>query len=399
VMTDAGGGGLTPSHEVGTAVNGVTLNVSDSGVASIFDSGPLLSGRYNTGVGTGGTSFPAPAPASPYQTAFGPAFDGLSPGGNWSLYVNDDAGGDTGFIHGGWGLDIETEGRANDDTIPPRLEDAPGLLSNVLNNDTGTPLTILSVTDPAHGTATIVGDPTEITYQTDPDYCNSPGGSPDTFTYVIPSGDTATVSAPTITCVDDPSVAVDDSRTVAEDSGATSLDVTANDTDAFGEQTQITDVADPAHGTATLVQGDPDTVSYAPDADYCNDAAPPDTFGYTVDGGDTATVSVVVTCVDEPLVPPQPTPETTITKAPKKLKAKSKKKPATATFEFNASLPGATFECALDGAAAQPCSSPVSLKVKKGKHTFAVAASVAGAKDLTPATAAFTVKAKKKKRK
>ena len=120
---------------------------------------------------------------------------------------------------------------------------------------------------------------------------------------------------------------------------------------------------------------------------------------YTVDGGDTATVSMAVTCVAEPLVPPTPTPETTITKAPKKLKAKSKRKPAKAQFEFSSSLPGATFECALDSAAPTPCSSPASLKVKKGKHTFAVTAIVAGAKDPTPATAAFTVKAKRKKRK
>lgn len=394
VMSDAGGGGLAPADEVGAAVNGVTLNVSDSGVANIPDEGPLISGRYNAGQGTGSTSFPVPAPATPYQSTFASAFDGTSADGTWSLYVNDDTVLDTGFIHGGWGLDIETVGVANDDTIPARLEDAGPSLRNVLGNDTGTPLTIAGVTDPAHGTATIVGDPTEILYASDPDYCNSPGGSSDTFTYTIPSGDTATVSAPTITCVDDPSIAADDSRTVAEDSGTTSLDVTANDTDAFEEQTQITAATDPAHGTSTVIQGSPDTIAYAPDADYCNDAAPPDTFDYTVDGGDTATVSVAVTCAAEPS---QPTPQTTITKAPKKLKAKSRRKPAKAKFEFSSSLPGATFECSLDGAAPKPCSSPASLKVRKGTHTFAVAAIAGGEKDPSPATATFKVTVKKKK--
>lgn len=394
-MTDTGGGGATPVAEVGTTVNGVTLNVSDTfGLASIPDAGPLVSGRFSTGQGTGGTSFPAPAPASPYATAFS-TFDAVSANGTWSLYVNDDAGGDTGAIYGGWGLDIETVGVANDDTIPPRLEDALGTLSNVLGNDTGTPLTITSVSDPAHGTATIVGDPTEIVYDTDDDYCNSPGGSPDTFTYTIPNGDTATISAPTITCVDDPSVANDDTRTVAEDSGTTSFNVTANDTDAFEEQTQITAVTDPAHGAAAVVQGSPDTIAYTPDADYCNDSAPPDTLDYTVDGGDTATVSVAVTCVDEPVPPAKPAPETTITKAPEKLKAK--RKTAKATFEFSSSLPGASFACALDGAAPTPCSSPTTLKVKKGSHRFAVIATVAGVSDATAATASFKVKKKRKR--
>lgn len=397
VMSDTGGGGLTPAAEVGTAVNGITLNVADDfGLASIPDAGPLVSGRFNPGQGTGSTSFPAPAPTPTYATALS-AFDGQSANGTWSLYVNDDEGGDTGFIYGGWGLDVETEGVANDDTIT-RLEDAGASLRNVLGNDTGTPLTIASITQPANGTAMIVGDPTEILYASDPDYCNSPGGSPDTFTYEIPNGDTATVSA-TITCVDDPSVANDDARTVAEDSGPASFNVTVNDTDALGEQTQVTAVTDPANGTATVTQGSPDTVVYAPDANYCNDAAPPDTFTYAVDGGDTAQVSVAVSCVAEPPPPPPPpatAPETTITKAPKKLKAK--RKSAKATFEFSSSLPGASFECALDGAAPVPCSSPLTLKVKKGKHSFAVAATVAGVKDATAATTSFQVKKKKRKR-
>ena len=71
----------------------------------------------------------------------------------------------------------------------------------------------------------------------------------------------------------------------------------ANDTDAEGDAIEITAVADPQHGTATVVQGAqgaPDQISYAPDADYCNDpgAAPTDDVSYTVTGGDTATVAV-----------------------------------------------------------------------------------------------------------
>ena len=45
-----------------------------------------------------------------------------------------------------------------------------------------------------------------LTYQPDPNYCNDPPGPPDTFTYTLNGGSTATVSV-TVTCApDDPVV-------------------------------------------------------------------------------------------------------------------------------------------------------------------------------------------------
>jgi len=87
-------------------------------------------------------------------------------------------------------------------------------------------------------------------------------------------------------------------------------------------------------------------------------------------------------------------PETTITKGPKH---KTKKKRA--TFEFTASEPGSTFECALDGQAAfKPCTSPFTLKVKKGKHTFEVRArDPVGNVDGSPAADDWKVKKRRKK--
>ena len=85
-------------------------------------------------------------------------------------------------------------------------------------------------------------------------------------------------------------------------------------------------------------------------------------------------------------------PDTTITKRPKD---KTKKK--TATFEFTSSEPGSTFDCKLDGAQFQPCTSPDTLKVKKGKHTFEVRArDAAGNVDATPASDDWKVKKKRK---
>lgn len=101
-------------------------------------------------------------------------------------------------------------------------------------------------------------------------------------------------------------------------------------------------------------------------------------------------VSALATVAD----PPAPTaPDTTIAKGPKK-RTKSKR----AVFEFNSSTVGATFECALDGAAFASCPSPQSVRVGKGKHSFQVRAVASGLTDSTPASYDWTVKKKKGKK-
>lgn len=94
---------------------------------------------------------------------------------------------------------------------------------------------------------------------------------------------------------------------VLEDSGATALDVLANDSDPEGDPFFITSASDPANGTVVLTPpGGPYTgLTYQPDPNYCN--APPgttlDTFTYTITGGDTAMVSVPVTCINDAPAP------------------------------------------------------------------------------------------------
>jgi hypothetical protein len=88
-------------------------------------------------------------------------------------------------------------------------------------------------------------------------------------------------------------------------------------------------------------------------------------------------------------------PDTLIASGPK---AKTKKK--TATFEFSGTDARAVagFECSLDGAAFAACTSPHTVKVKKGKHTFSVRATDdAGNADGAAATYDWKVKRKKKK--
>ena len=196
---------------------------------------------------------------------------------------------------------------ANDDARTVG-EDSGATDFDVLTNDTdveGDAIDIIAVGPAANGTTSVVnGAPDKVRYTPDADYCNDPGAAPtDDFTYTVNGNDTATVAV-TVTCVDDPPVANDDARTVGEDSGATDFDVLSNDVDVDGDAIDIIAVGPAANGTTSVVNGAPDKVRYTPDADYCNDpgAAPTDDFSYTVNGNDTATVAVTVTCVDDPPV-------------------------------------------------------------------------------------------------
>jgi VCBS repeat-containing protein len=181
-------------------------------------------------------------------------------------------------------------------------EDAGATAVTVLADDTdvdGGPKSVASVTQPANGTA--VNNGSDVSYTPNANYCNSPPGtSPDTFTYTLNGGSTATVSM-TVTCSDDPPVAVNDAATLAEDAGATAVTVLADDTDVDGGPKSVASVTQPANGTAVNNGSD---VSYTPNANYCNSppGTSPDTFTYTLNGGSTATVSMTVTCSDDPPV-------------------------------------------------------------------------------------------------
>jgi virginiamycin B lyase len=96
------------------------------------------------------------------------------------------------------------------------------------------------------------------------------------------------------------------------------------------------------------------------------------------------------------------TPETQITKGPKK-KVKTKRKRAKVKFRFKSPNAGATFECALTkvkkkkkGKPApkprfKPCKSPQGYRVPVGKYRFEVRAVLAGVADPTPAKKVFRV--------
>jgi VCBS repeat-containing protein len=178
-------------------------------------------------------------------------------------------------------------------------EDASATAVPVLANDgdvDGGTMQVASTTQPDNGSVVITGGGTGLTYLPDANYCNAPPGtSPDTFTYTLNGGSTATVSV-TVTCADDAPVAVNDSTTVAEDSAPTAVAVLANDTDVDGGPMSIGSVTQPANG-AVVITGGGTGLTYTANANFCSATA--DTFTYTLNGGSTATVSVTVTCVND----------------------------------------------------------------------------------------------------
>jgi alpha-tubulin suppressor-like RCC1 family protein len=173
-------------------------------------------------------------------------------------------------------------------------EDAGATAVDVLANDTdpdGGPKAVASKTNGAHGTVAITGGGSGLTYAPAANYCGL-----DSFTYTLNGGSTATVSV-TVTCVDDPPSAVNDSVTLNEDAAATAVGVLTNDTDSDGGPKTVATKTDGAHGTVAITGGG-SGLTYAPAANYCG----PDSFTYTLNGGSTATVSVTVSCVDDPPV-------------------------------------------------------------------------------------------------
>jgi VCBS repeat-containing protein len=195
-----------------------------------------------------------------------------------------------GSTTGGIDAVLNSKPTANDDVVPGPDEDTDAVTYHVLVNDTdidfGDAIEIESVTDPVHGTASIVqGFPDDILYDADAGYCG-----PDSFSYTVDGGDTASVSLD-VNCSP---VAVNDTATVAEDSGANTIDVRANDTDTDGGNKLVFSKTNGAHGTVSITNAGAN-VSYTPSANYCG----PDSFTYTLNGGSTATVSVTVTCVND----------------------------------------------------------------------------------------------------
>ena len=210
--------------------------------------------------------------------------------------VTDDRGGTASASVGVTILPVNDPPYARDDSATLRTRTP--LTIQVLGNDTdvdGDVLTILSSTQPAHGTAAIVGYD-RITYSlSDTSYRGQ-----DRFEYVITDGQGAQSSAAVVVEIvasNDPPTAVDDVVSLKEDSKGT-IDVVANDSDPDGGELTVTLVDLPKAGKARVLGN---RVVYTPDPNFFGS----DQFTYFVRDAQgeisgTAKVSIAVTPVNDP---------------------------------------------------------------------------------------------------
>jgi len=165
----------------------------------------------------------------------------------------------------------------------------------------GDALGLISVSDPAHGTAVIdtagtaldTGDDV-VAYTPDPDY-----NGLDSFTYTISDGNggeaTGTVNI-TVTPVNDAPVANADAITTSEDTSIT-YNVLSNDSDIDGDALVVSSVTNGANGTVQINADN--TVVYSPNSNFNGT----DSFTYIINDGsggtDTSIVSVTVSPVND----------------------------------------------------------------------------------------------------
>ncbi len=127
------------------------------------------------------------------------------------------------------------------------------------------------MTQPANGTVVVAADGAGLTYQPDPNYCNTQaGGTADTFTYTLaPGGSTATVEV-TVTCVADDPTAVDDTDDVTEDDvDPAAGNVLDNDVEVDpGDVLEVATVNGDAANVGVAVTGDFGTLVVADDGSY-----------------------------------------------------------------------------------------------------------------------------------
>ncbi len=168
-------------------------------------------------------------------------------------------------------------------------------------NESGQTLSVTAVSNAQNGTVGLQNG--QVTFRPDQDYNGTAS-----FDYTVcDSGnpqqcDTGTVNV-TVNPVNDPPRTNNDSATVNED-GTTVVNVLANDSpgpaNESGQTLTVTNVTDPANGTARITADN--QVRYTPDPDYNG----PDSFTYTAcDSGSPqrcsdATVNVTVNPVNDP---------------------------------------------------------------------------------------------------
>ena len=192
---------------------------------------------------------------------------------------------------------------AIDDTVDVTEDTATDVTAQLLANDDdvdGDTLAVSGVSNPSGGDADLTSG--VVTFTPDADLCGTGEGG---FDYEVSDGNGGTDSAHAtvdLTCTNDGPSAGDDSVDVTEDTAAdVTAQLLANDDDIDGDALTITGVANATGGTVDLTAG---VVTFTPAANLCGDGV--GGFDYDMSdgqgGSDSASVTVDVTCVNDPPV-------------------------------------------------------------------------------------------------
>ena len=101
------GANLIAMSDIGGGLPALNVDlILDDQAASFLPGPPLTSGTYKPLNSVGPDTFPLPAPAPSSATKLA-TFNGANPNGTWSLFVVDDAGGNSGALTDGWCLTID----------------------------------------------------------------------------------------------------------------------------------------------------------------------------------------------------------------------------------------------------------------------------------------------------
>ncbi len=189
-------------------------------------------------------------------------------------------------------------------TIEPPANTAPTAATDSVTTECNAPISINALsndTDPENDTLSIVSFTQAtngvVTQDANGQFIYTPNantcGTTDSFTYTISDGNggqsIGTVNVTVNDPVNNPPKAVDDSETTLVDQPVT-LDSLSNDSDPDGDTLTITNVGNPANGSATISGGQ---IIYTPNPGYTG----VDTFTYTISDGNggTATATETVT--------------------------------------------------------------------------------------------------------
>ena len=179
-------------------------------------------------------------------------------------------------------------------------EDTSNNLLDVIANDVppegAAPMTLISVSDPANGTATVDGG--QVSYTPDPDFFGL-----DTFQYVARDSNgtefTGNVSV-NVSNINDEPQAFSDTFEIIQNTSNNQLDVLANDSSAPDptETLLITAVGVGNNGGTIQISGDQTRLIYTPAVGFLGE----EMFTYTIDDGNGATsqTTVVVNVVETP---------------------------------------------------------------------------------------------------